>query len=140
MNDAWLLPFLKVIKTCLKVVPAILGQNINDHVHLIFPHDPLAARPISRPSKRRFSVGSLFSEIAHKNEWYNQPLKTKINSIPTFHQQEVGVVWFSAAFMIDFSGCTKLGRAGASWLCLFGISLQIPTEETFPDIADATFN
>ena len=28
----------------LKVVSAILGRNINYHIHLIFPHDPLAAR------------------------------------------------------------------------------------------------
>ena len=30
-------------------------------------------------------------------------------------------------------------KGGASWLCLFGISLQIPTEVTSPNIADATF-
>ena len=28
----------------LKVVLAILGRNINDQIHLISPHDPLAAR------------------------------------------------------------------------------------------------
>ena len=28
-----------------------LGQNINDYIHLIFPHDPLAARLMSWPSK-----------------------------------------------------------------------------------------
>ena len=31
-------------------------------------------------------------------------------------------------------------RGGASWLCLFGISLQIPTEVTSPNVADTTFN
>jgi hypothetical protein len=39
----------------LKVVSAILGRNINDLIHLIFPHDPLAARPISRALKKRIS-------------------------------------------------------------------------------------
>ena len=29
----------------LKVVSVILGRNINDGIHLIFPHDPLAAAP-----------------------------------------------------------------------------------------------
>ena len=28
----------------LKVVSAILGRNLNDHIHLIIPHDPLAGR------------------------------------------------------------------------------------------------
>uniref|UniRef100_A0A8C5FGZ5 Heat shock 70 kDa protein 14 n=1 Tax=Gadus morhua TaxID=8049 RepID=A0A8C5FGZ5_GADMO len=31
----------------LLVVSAILGRYIKDHIHLIFPHDPLAARPFS---------------------------------------------------------------------------------------------
>ena len=44
-----------------------LGRNINDHIHLIFPHDTLAARPI-RLSKKRISVGSLCSEITHNNK------------------------------------------------------------------------
>ena len=39
---------LHVNVVMLKVVSAMLGRNINDHIHLIFPHDPLAARPISR--------------------------------------------------------------------------------------------
>jgi hypothetical protein len=30
-------------------------------------------------------------------------------------------------------------KGGASWLWLFGISLQIPTEVTSPNIADTTF-
>ena len=38
----------------LKVDSAILGRNINYPIHLIFPHDPLAARLISRPSKKRW--------------------------------------------------------------------------------------
>ena len=65
-------------------------RNINDHIYLIFPHDPLAACPISRPSKKRVSVGSVCFEIVHKNKRYCQPLKTKINSIPTNHRQGVG--------------------------------------------------
>ena len=69
-----------------------------------------------------------------------QPLKTKINSIPTNHQQVVGVVGFCAEFMIVFTGCYETRKGGASWLCLFGISLQIPTEVTSPTIADTTFN
>ena len=39
-------------------VSAIIDRNINDHIHLIFPHDPLAARTISRPSKKCVSVDS----------------------------------------------------------------------------------
>ena len=35
----------------LRVVSAILGRNINDHIRLIFPHNPQAARPVSWPSK-----------------------------------------------------------------------------------------
>ena len=58
----------------LKVVSAILGRNINDYIHLIFPHDPLAARLI-----KRISVGSLCSEITHNNKRSYQTLKTKIN-------------------------------------------------------------
>ena len=92
----------------LKVASAMLGQNINDHIHLIFPHDPLAARPISRPSKNGVPVGSLCSEIAHKNKWYYQPLKTKISSIPTNHRQGAGVVGFCAAFMIVFTSTFSL--------------------------------
>ena len=103
----------------LKVASAILGRYINDHVHLIFPHGPLAACPISRPSKNHVSVGSLGSEILHKNKWYYRPLKTKINSVPTNHRQEVGVVVFCAAFMIVFTGCTKQRREGrAGSVCL----------------------
>ena len=41
----------------LKVVSAILGRNINYPVHLICPPDPLAARPVSRTSKKHVSVG-----------------------------------------------------------------------------------
>ena len=37
----------------LKVASAILGRNTNYHNHLIFPHDPVAARPISRQSKKK---------------------------------------------------------------------------------------
>ena len=106
----------------LKVVSAILGRNINDHIHLIFPYDLLAARPISRLSK---------------NHVY-QPLQTKLNSIPTNHRQGVAVVGFCAAFMIVFTGCMKHGREGRAG-CLFGISLQTPTEVTSPNIADTTF-
>ena len=121
------------------VVSAILSRNINDHIHLIFPHVLLAARPIHRPSKKQVSVGSLCSEIAHKNKWYNQPLKTKIISIPTNHRQGVCVVGFCAVFMIDFYWMHETLKGGVSWLCLFGISLQIQTEVTSPNIADTTF-
>jgi hypothetical protein len=31
-------------------------------------------------------------------------------------------------------------KGGASWLCFFGISLQIPTEVTPPNITGTTFN
>ena len=72
-------------------------------IHLIFPHNPLVARPISGPSKKRVSVGSLCSEITHKNKWYYQPLQTKTNSIPTNHRQ--GVLWGfalrSGLFLLD---------------------------------------
>jgi hypothetical protein len=72
------------------VVSAILGQNINDHIHLIFPHDQLAAH---------IFADSLCSEIVDKNKWYHQPRKTKINSIPTNQRQGVVVVGFFAAFI-----------------------------------------
>ena len=39
-----------------RVVSDILGRNLNDHIHLIFPHDPLAARPMSRGSKKNVSL------------------------------------------------------------------------------------
>ena len=52
----------------LKVVSVISGPIINDHIHLIFPNDPLAARPISRLSKKRVSVGSLGSEICTQKQ------------------------------------------------------------------------
>ena len=35
----------------LKVVSAILGRNINDHIHLIFSPDPLATRPVASGSR-----------------------------------------------------------------------------------------
>ena len=41
----------------LKVVSAILGRNINDHIHLIFPHDPLAGRLISLITNHRQGAG-----------------------------------------------------------------------------------
>ena len=66
----------------LKVVSAILGRNINDHIHLIFPNDLLAARPIIRPSKKRIYV---CSEITHVNKRYYQLHQININSIPTNH-------------------------------------------------------
>jgi hypothetical protein len=59
---------LSVVLEGLKVVSAISGPNINDHIHLIFPNDLLAARPISRLSKKRFSVGSLGSEICTQRQ------------------------------------------------------------------------
>ena len=62
------------------------------------------------------SVGSLCSEITHKNKWYFQPLKTKIDSIPTNHPQGVGVVGFCAAMMIVFTECTNHRREGFVWL------------------------
>jgi hypothetical protein len=97
----------------LKVVSAILGRNINAQIHLIPLQDPLASRPIAGLKKKHVSVVSLFSEIVPKNIWYYQPLKTKINSIPTDHRQGVG---FCDAFMIVFTGCLKQrkeGRAGS---------------------------
>ena len=47
----------------LKVVSVILGRNINDHIHLFFPHDPLAARPVSRPSNN----ASLYAAYAPRS-------------------------------------------------------------------------
>ena len=55
----------------LKVVSAILGRNINDHIHLIFPRDPLAARLISRPSKNGVSVGSTLDREEISDECNN---------------------------------------------------------------------
>ena len=43
------------------------------------------------------------------------------------------MVW--GRFLLD----ERNTEGGASWLCLFGISLQTPTEVTSPDIADTTF-
>ena len=65
----------------------ISGPKKIDHIHLIFPNDPLAARPISMPSKKRVSVGSLGSEICTQKQLVSPPLKTKINSVPTNHRQ-----------------------------------------------------
>lgn len=56
----------------LKVVSAIAGPNINDHIH---PHDPLAARPISRPSKKRVCrkprLRDLFTKTIDRNSATN---------------------------------------------------------------------
>lgn len=61
----------------LKVVSAIAGPNIKDHIH---PHDPLAARPISRPSKKT-RLCSLGSEICTQKHLLStsvhHPLKSK---------------------------------------------------------------
>ena len=123
----------------LKVASAILGWNINDHVHLIFPPDPLAARPVSRSSKKRVSVGNLCSEMTHNNKWYYQPLRTRINSIPTNHRQ--GACCGVLCCVHDrFYWMHKTLKGGTSWLCLFGISLRTPTEVTSPDIAGTTLN
>ena len=46
----------KYQKCPLKVVSDILGRNLNDHIHLIFPHDPLAAHPMNRGSKKNVSL------------------------------------------------------------------------------------
>jgi hypothetical protein len=87
---------LSSFKTALKGCISDSDRNIKYHIHLLLPHDPLAARPISRLSKNRVSLGSLDSEIAHRNKWYYQHLKIKINSVPTNHRQGVGVVVFRA--------------------------------------------
>jgi len=48
----------------LKVVSVISGPNKNDHIHLIFPNNPLAARPISRLLKKNvFGENYIFDEI-----------------------------------------------------------------------------
>ena len=95
----------------------ILGRNINDHIHQIFPHDPLAVRPISGSSKKHVSVGS--SESVHQNKWYYQPLKTKINSILTNHRHGVGVCL--RCVHDSFYWMPETQKGGTSWLCLFGI-------------------
>ena len=74
----WSLAWCRIHFSFLMVVSAILGQNINDHIHLIFPHDQLAAH---------IFADSLCSEVVDKNKWYHQPRKTKINSIPTNQRQ-----------------------------------------------------
>ena len=70
----------------LKVPSAILGRNINDHVHLIFPHDPLAARPISRPSKKlcrqpvrrdRTQKQMVLPTTANQNKYYSNQSPTR---------------------------------------------------------------
>jgi len=55
----------------LKIVSAFSGLNKCDHIHLIFPNDPLAARPIAGRQKKRVSVGSLASEICTQRQETN---------------------------------------------------------------------
>ena len=69
-----------IMTDALKVVSANLGRNTNYHIHPIIPHDPVAAAAL--PPKH-VSVGSLCTEIEHKNQWYYRPLKTRITSIAT---------------------------------------------------------
>ena len=103
----------------LKVASAMLGQNIKDHIHLIFPHDPLAARPISRASKKPSLCRQPMLRDRTQNKWYCRPLKTKINNNPTNHRQGVGIVLFRAAFIIVFTGFTKHRKEGrADSVCL----------------------
>ena len=129
---------IQLVFPTFKVVSAIPGRRINDHVHLISPHDPLAARPINRPSKQtRLCRQHMLRDRTQKQMVL--PTSQNQNSIPTNQRQGVGVVGFCAAVMTVFTGCTKHGREGRSWLCLFGISVQTPTEETSPNVADATF-
>jgi hypothetical protein len=66
-----------IIKGCISHFRPKKGWNINYHIHLIFPNDPLAARPISMPSKNRISVGSLGSEICTQNKWVHHHSKPK---------------------------------------------------------------
>ena len=53
----------------LKVVSAILGRNINDHIHLIFPHDPLAA---GRQNNTSLSAACAQRSYTKKNGTTNQ--------------------------------------------------------------------
>ena len=55
----------KALKGC---ISDFFSRNINYYIHLIFPPDQLAARLISRPSKKRISIGSLHSKITQKNQ------------------------------------------------------------------------
>ena len=113
-------PFLNY-KLSLKVASVILGRSINDHIHLIFPHDPLAVGLISRPSKIRVSVGSLCSEIVTKNKWYYQPLKTKINGNANQTTDWGGYCGVLRCVHDSFYWMTETRNWGASWLCLFWI-------------------
>ena len=104
------------------ILSAILSWNINDRIHLIFPHNPLAARPVSRQSEKRVSVGSLCSEILHENKRYYQPLKTKINSIITNCWGGCFALR-SWSFLLD---ARKVEGAG----CLFWICLEDRSDVT----------
>ena len=74
--------FDEVRSLLLKVLAVILGPNINYPIHLISDlSSQFASCPPHKPAvKKHPSVGSLCSEITHKNKWYYQPLKIKINS------------------------------------------------------------
>jgi hypothetical protein len=50
------------------------------------------------------------------------------------------VLWDMRCVHDSFFWMHETRKGGASWLCLFGISLQLPTKVTSPNIADTTFN
>jgi len=62
-----------------------MGRNINYHIHLIFPNDPLAARPISKSSKNCISVCSLGSEMSTQNKWVHHQVMTGAGVALTSH-------------------------------------------------------
>ena len=49
------------------------------------------------------------------------------------------VLWDMRCVHDSFFWMHETRKGGASWLCLFGISLLIPTEVTSANIADTTF-
>ena len=80
-----------------------------------WPHSPdLSSRsPSCPPRKQAVKKTCLCRQPVHKNKWYYQPLKTKINSIPTNHRQGAGVVGFCARACI-------VGAEGGQLLILSG--------------------
>jgi len=47
----------------------ISGPKINDHIHLIFPNDPLAAHPMSRLPKKKKNTA--YAKSTFKcSKWY----------------------------------------------------------------------
>ena len=111
---------LPSIKGCISDFRPKKGPNINDHIHLIFPNDPLAGRPISMPSKNRVSVGSLGSEICTQKVWvlWFEILRWLVGTVGDWLEHYL--FSFFDGLLMGRAASESLGKIRWMWSFMFG--------------------